>query len=80
MPEIDMVLLNKIAKEAIERLEDAKCNSKEYYYSKNKKLFLGLFDNKIDAALAYDNKAKELLGDKAKVNFEEPISWQVITC
>ncbi len=33
----------------------------KYYY-------IGCFDNEVDAALAYDEKAIELLGDKAKCN------------
>lgn len=35
---------------------------------KNKKVTLGYFSNKNDAAIAYNNKAIELLGDKAKLN------------
>jgi hypothetical protein len=31
--------------------------------------FLGRFDNPVDAAKAYDKKAKEYYGDKAKLNF-----------
>jgi hypothetical protein len=40
-----------------------KCFGKQY--------FMGYFDSEIEAAKAYDKKAKELLGDKAKLNFPE---------
>lgn len=39
------------------------------YITKDKKYYnLGLFKNEIEAALAYNKKAIELLGDKAKLN------------
>jgi hypothetical protein len=34
----------------------------------NKKIFLGLFNDKIEAAIAYNNKAKELFGNFAYTN------------
>lgn len=48
-------------------------NQKQKYlasmqYNK-KKVYCGTFDNDVDAAKAYDAKAKELLGNRAKLNF-----------
>lgn len=37
-------------------------------YQNYKHINLGLFDNEVEAAIAYNNKATELLGDKAKLN------------
>lgn len=42
-------------------------------YNKGKPIYLGSFNNDIDAALAYDKKAKELYGEYAYINFEEVI-------
>jgi len=36
-----------------------------------KKIYLGLYDNKNDAAIAYNNKAIELFGDQARLNIIE---------
>ncbi len=35
------------------------------------KVFIGRFNNKVEAAIAYDEKAREILGIYAKVNFDD---------
>jgi hypothetical protein len=37
----------------------------------NKRIVIGCFENEVDAAIAYDLKAKELFGDFALLNFKE---------
>ena len=48
-------------------------NSSNKWYARirynGKQLYLGTFENEIDAALAYDKKAYELRGDNSKFNF-----------
>lgn len=47
------------------------------YINYNKKRFgLGLFDSEIDAAIAYNTKAIELFGDKAKLNIIEKEDYE----
>lgn len=42
----------------------------------NKRIHVGWFKDEIEAAKAYDNKAKELFGDFAKLNFPQDESLQ----
>jgi hypothetical protein len=42
---------------------------RSYIRHDNKRLHLGKFENEIDAAIAYDSKAKELFGEYANTNF-----------
>ena len=41
--------------------------------SHGKHYWLGYFDSEIDAALAYDRKARELFGPFARLNFPDPV-------
>lgn len=51
---------------------------KEYYYyawqARIQNKTLGIFKTEVEAALAYDNKAIELFGEFANLNFKEPSS------
>jgi hypothetical protein len=40
-------------------------------YDGGKKVHIGVYDNEVSAAEAYDRKAKELFGAYAKLNFEQ---------
>jgi hypothetical protein len=51
----------------------------------NKEIYLGLFNNEVDAALAYNNKARELFGEFAQINLTCPkckysIGTTVLSC
>ena len=48
---------------------NAKKNS--YWASIENDIYLGYFKNEIDAAKAYDKKAKEMYGEYARLNFPE---------
>lgn len=41
----------------------------------NKNLFLGYFNDKTEAALSYDKKARELFGEFSKTNFIDVSNW-----
>lgn len=46
-------------------------NAANKWRARIKKLHLGVFDEKIQAAIAYDKKAVELFGEYARLNFEK---------
>ena len=43
-------------------------------FHSRKQIYIGLFDNELDAALAYDAKAIEIHGEYAKTNFDAEVS------
>ena len=53
--------------------------SSQKWYSRirhnGSQIYLGIFDNEEDAALAYDEKAYELRGDNSKFNFKRSIFY-----
>ena len=79
--------LDKIEEAYLEALKVCSCNNKSGYrgVSKHKRngtwvsaicinrktIYLGSFSTEVEAAKAYDKKALELLGDRAKLNFPE---------
>lgn len=49
----------------------ARIAQREGQFGKETRLYLGLFDTELAAAHAYDTKARELYGDKARLNFPD---------
>ncbi len=48
----------------------------EWIQCSGKYVYLGLFDNEMEAALAYDRKAEELFGEFAYLNFPQLVEFR----
>lgn len=67
-------LLNHISKRLLKKTSKYRGvfkHSSGKYCARISKTHIGMFDNEIDAARAYDAKSKEIYGNKAQLNFYE---------